>query len=148
MAKWFSRAEPEPEGPFFVWKKEDHSVGVAMFDQEHQRLTKLMSQIHASVNEDRDRDRAKNLLEALIHETGAHFAHEERVMEEVGYPEREAHAAEHAALLQQAKDLFQKFQSGTISALALPAFLKTWLISHMQHTDRKYAAHMRRNGVR
>lgn len=148
MARWFSRAEPEPERPFFAWSKEDHSVGVVAFDQEHQRLAKLMSQIHATVHEDRDRDRAQRLLETLLYETGAHFAHEERVMEQVGYPEKEAHAAEHAALLLQAKELFQKFQSGNISALALPAFLKVWLISHMQDADRKYAAHMRRNGVR
>ncbi len=148
MAAWFSRAAPEPEGPFFAWTKEDHSVGVAAFDQEHQRLAKLMSQIHTTVHDDRDRDRAQKLLETLIHETGAHFAHEERVMDQVSYPEREAHAIEHATLLLQAKELFQKFQSGNISAMALPTFIKTWLIPHIQFQDRKYAAHMRRNGVR
>ena len=147
---WFSkpRSIPETAVPFFDWTSEDHSVGVSVFDKDHQRLAALMSQIHTTLQAKHDRDLAKKLMETLIHETQAHFDHEESVMMNVDYYEREAHAAEHAALIQQAKAMLQKVHGGGVSALALPNFLKTWLIAHIQTMDSKYSACMRRNGLR
>jgi hemerythrin-like metal-binding protein len=145
---WFSKGKPEPEPPFFSWSAEEHSVGVSVFDQEHQRLAALMSQIHASLQTNHDRGKAQRLLESFIAMAQEHFDHEERIMANIDYPDLAAHAAEHEALMEQAKAMFQRVQHGNISALTIPGFLKTWLIHHMQQTDRKYAAHMRRNGMK
>ena len=145
---WFSKSKPEPEVPFFAWSREEHSVGVTVFDQEHQRLATLMSQIHATVKEKRDRALALKLMESLIHETRAHFDHEERVLEEAGFPDLEAHVAEHTALIEHARVRLQLFRSGAIGALAMPNFLTAWLIPHMQVMDRKYAACLQRHGFR
>ena len=139
---------PEPGAPFFAWSSAEHAIGVTVFDEEHQRLAALMIQVHATLKEKQDRALAQNLMGALIYETWAHFDHEERVMEEVGFHEREAHVAEHAALIQQAKDLLQKVLWGDISSQAMPGFLMTWLIPHIQITDRKYAACLQRHGFR
>jgi len=148
MSMWFSKGKPEPEPPFFSWSQEEHSVGVSIFDQEHQRLAALMSQIHATLQTSHDRDKAQRLLEAFIVAAQAHFDHEERIMANTDYPDQAAHATEHEALMDQAKAMFQRVQQGSISALSIPGFLKAWLIHHMQHTDRRYAAHMRRNGMK
>ena len=107
-----------------------------------------MSQVHASLVKKRDRVRAQQLMETLIRETRAHFAHEEREMEAAGFPGREVHLAEHAVLLREAQDLLRQFLSGSLSAMALPNFLKNWLIPHIQGSDRKYAGTLRRHGVR
>ena len=85
---------------------------MTVFDQEHERLVTLIGQIHATVQEKHDRALAQNLMESLIHQTQAHFEHEESVMDNIEFPEREAHVAEHAALIQQAKELLQKVQNG------------------------------------
>jgi len=145
---WFSKAKPkpDPEDPFFAWSQEACSVGVNLFDQEHEQLAALMGQIHATLLENHDRDQAQRLMESLIHATGAHFDHEERVMEEVGYAGREAHAAAHETLIREAKDLLHKYKTGAISSMALPGFIKTWLLPHIQ-MDRKYSACLRRNGI-
>ena len=147
---WFSKPAPSPEheAPFFAWSREEHGVGVAIFDQDHERLAVLMSRINTALQEKHDRALALRLMDSLIQETQAHFDHEEWVMEQVGYPDREAHAAEHSALIQEVKLLLQKFQKGGISALAVPNFLKAWFIPHMKSTDRKYAACLRRSGLR
>ena len=143
-----SKAIPEPETPFFVWSSAEHAIGVTVFDEEHQRLAALMSQVHATLKDKQDRALAQNLMGALIYETWVHFDHEERVMEEVDFHEREAHVAEHAALIQQAKDLLKKVQRGDLNSQAMPDFLVTWLIPHIQITDRKYAACLQRHGFR
>ena len=143
-----SQANPEPEVPFFVWSNAEHAIGVTVVDQEHQRLAALMSQVHDTLRTKEDRALAQNLMGALIYETWVHFDHEEKVMAEVGFHEREAHVAEHAALIQQAKGMLQKVQKGDISSQAMPDFLMTWLIPHIQITDRKYAECLQRHGFR
>lgn len=147
---WFSKSKPTPEtsNPFLTWSSDEHSVGVTVFDQEHERLVTLMGQIHTALQVRHDRALAQSLMASLVHQAQAHFEHEESVMDNLDFPEREAHVAEHAVLLQQANDLLQKVQNGTISALAVPSFLKTWLVPHMLNVDRKYSAYMRRNGLR
>jgi len=144
---WFSKKRPGPEPSFFAWSSEDYSVGVSIFDKEHEQLAALMNQIHASVIKHHDRDLALKLLESLIQLTHSHFDHEEGVMVNIDFHEREAHIAEHAALMREAKTMLRSVQTGGASALAIPTFLKTWLIHHMQTTDRKYSACMRRNGL-
>ena len=143
-----SKTIPEPETPFFVWSSVEHTIGVTVFDEEHQRLAALMSQVHATLKDKQDRALAQNLMGALIYETWVHFDHEERVMAEVGFHGREAHVAEHAALIQQAKDLLKKVQRGDLNSQAMPDILVTWLIPHIQITDRKYAACLQRHGFR
>jgi hemerythrin-like metal-binding protein len=145
---WFSKPKPEPKPPFFVWSEQDHSVGVAMFDEEHQRLTTMMAQIHESLQEEHDRLRALKLVEQLVQEARAHFTHEEDAMKEAHFPDLEAHAAEHTALIAQVENLLRQFTKGSMSAMIFPSFLRDWLIPHMQDYDRKYSATLRRQGLR
>jgi hemerythrin-like metal-binding protein len=144
---WFFKTKPQAKDRFFVWSDPEHSVGVAIFDSEHKRLTELMGKVHAALLEEHDRVRARLLMEELIQVTRNHFTHEEGVMAAAAYPDLEAHAAEHAALLAQAQDLLRQFRAGGLSALAFPVFLKNWLIPHIQGVDRKYASTLRRQGL-
>ena len=145
---WFSKAKQPTEEPFFPWSKEQYAIGVSLFDLEHERLAAIINEVHAVLTVDRDRPAAHLLMEKLIQQTREHFVHEERIMKETQFPDLEAHAAEHDALLNQAKELLRQFHEGRISALAFPAFLKSWLISHIQASDRKYAPAMKRGGIR
>ena len=97
---------------------------------------------------ERDRSAAHVLIDKLIQQTREHFVHEERAMMESRYPDLMMHANEHDALLNRAKELQRQLHEGRISALAFPAFLKTWLIAHIHDADRKYAPAMKRGGIR
>ena len=139
---------PEPDPPFFAWLEGEHGTGIPTFDKEHQKIFMIISRIHARAHEERVRTPPLDLLDQLRLELTAHFSHEEQVMEEAGFPDRAGHAAEHAALVRELQDLLKRFHSGGISVLALPAFLKKWFVTHISDSDRKYAAHLRRNGFR
>ena len=91
---------------------------------------------------------AVRLIEQLVQQTHAHFAHEEEAMEEAHFPDLEAHATEHAALIRRAQEILRQFRSGAISALVFPSFFRDWLIPHMRDYDRKYSAALRRHGMR
>jgi len=145
---WFSKPKLKPKPPFFVWSAVDHSVGVAMFDGEHQHLTTLMARIHEAVQGGHDRHLALMLMEQLVQETRIHFAHEEEAMEKAHFPDLEAHVAEHRALIAQAQNLLRQFTIGATSATMFPSFLRDWLIPHMRDYDRKYSVTLRRQGIR
>lgn len=142
---FFSKPKPEPNDVFFVWIPAEHTVGVARFDQEHQHLAQLLNHVHSVLVKQRDRTQALKLMEQLISETRSHFHREEIALQDAEFGDFEAHQEEHRALLQEAEDLVRKFKAGNVSALALPTFLKNWLISHIKGSDRKYAACLRRH---
>ena len=145
---WFSKRKPPADEPFFTWSNADYAIGVPTFDQEHERLAALIGNVHDALVDRHDRTQAVQFLETLIFETRAHFDHEERSMAEAGYKSLEAHVSEHEALIQDLQGLMRQFKGGNLSALALPAFLKNWLIPHIQHSDRQYAPILKRYGVK
>lgn len=145
---WFSKDKPQADSTFFSWSDQDHGVGVPAFDQEHQALARKLNQVHEALKHKPDRAKALQIMEEMLQETRAHFVHEEQAMEAAGYADREAHAAEHAALLLEARDLIHQFKGGAISALSLPTFLRKWLIPHIQQSDRKYKAALRQASLR
>jgi hemerythrin-like metal-binding protein len=143
---WFSRKPVTKEVAFFPWSKGEYSIGLNVFDLEHERLAALISSVHEAVLVDRDRAKAGRLLEHLIEQTRAHFNHEERSMADVEFPGLQAHVEEHERLLTDLRGLLRQFQSGTLSAMALPKFLKEWLVPHIQDSDRLYAPVVKRFG--
>jgi hemerythrin len=145
---WFSKPKPKPRIPFFVWSERDHSVGVGMFDEEHHHLTTMMNEINEALLEEHSRLRAQKLMEKLVQETHDHFTHEEDAMKEAHFPDLEAHAAEHTALIAQAEELLRQFAMGSVSGMMFPSLLRDWLIPHMQDYDRKCSATLRRQGLR
>lgn len=142
---FFSKPKTEPSEPFFLWSDTEHSVGVTRFDLDHRRIAELLNHVHTVLVKQRDRTQAVDLMEQLIAETRAHFHREELALADAGFPDLEAHQEEHGALIMEAQELVRKFKTGNVSALALPTFLKNWLISHIKGSDRKYAACLRRH---
>lgn len=63
-----------------------------------------------------------------------HFAHEERLMKKVRYPEIAAHVSEH-------NDLFTRLNSvaGSISRADLETFISDWIVNHIATSDAKLA---------
>jgi hemerythrin len=147
MFPW-SKAKPEPPAPaiFFPWTSE-LKIGVQRFDLEHQQMQALINQLHTLMVVKRDRPGADLLTDMLIQVTRTHFANEETLLAELNYPDCEAHAQEHSKLIVELRDLQRQFKAGTLSALAMPSFLKKWLVEHIQNTDRKYAAYVRAKGA-
>ncbi|WP_005033666.1 bacteriohemerythrin [Holophaga foetida] len=116
----------------------DRLVGIQRFDEQHERLASLITHLHSTMILRRDKPLSLQLFARLILETKRHFAAEMDLMEAFGYPDLEAHAREHAQLILEAEELARQYEEGHISALALPSFLKKWLITHIEESDRAY----------
>lgn len=130
------------------WNADLHT-GVQDIDEQHAVLVELLNAVHEAVRERRDALAGLRALDELIAYTRSHFAIEERLMGEVGYPEHAEHRIYHEALLDQIGALRQRLDTGeaTISAELLD-FLCVWLTRHIGESDRRfgdwYATHGRR----
>lgn len=110
-------------------------------------MAALIDRMHALMVVERDRPAADRLIDELLQVTRAHFAHEEALMEECAYEDREAHFREHSNLIEELRDLQRQFKAGTLSSLATPTFMKKWMLEHIQHTDRRYVSCLKAKGI-
>ncbi|XPV75043.1 MAG: bacteriohemerythrin [Desulfovibrio sp.] len=114
------------------------SVGFEEMDDDHKKLVGIVNTLNDAVADGCSDEDIEDILEELLSYTNWHFRHEERLMQEFEYPEYDAHKEEHSDLVQQASELFKKFQNGdkSVPELLLP-FLKEWLANHILGTDMK-----------
>lgn len=139
-------ASSPTETAFIAWS-EDLCIGIRRFDEEHERLAAFISHLYTTMILRRDKVLSRQIFERLILETRRHFDAEEALMQDLGYPDWQTHVAEHAQLLADAEELARNYDLGHISALALPAFLKKWLLHHIETSDRAYIEFFKANGV-
>ncbi len=146
MFPW-NKPKPTSLEPFLPWTPA-HRIGIRRFDLEHQHLAELVNQLHTLMVVKRDRVAADQLTDLLLQAARTHFASEEGLLGELGYPACEAHIREHSSLIDELRDLQRQFKAGTISALAMPAFLRKWLLEHIETHDRSYVEFLRSKGER
>ena len=147
MFPWSKPKNPLPaQGVFLPWTAE-LKIGISQFDLEHQQMGALINQLHTLMVVKRDRVAADQLTDVLIQVTRTHFASEEALLSELDYPDREPHFQEHSSLIAELRDLQRQFKAGTLSALAMPTFLKKWLLEHIQNSDRRYVQFLKSKGI-
>lgn len=113
------------------------TTGDEMLDREHADLAKLIDRVrHVSQSANRDLEVMHILSEMYLY-AKAHFFDEEWLMERVGFPEREAHAAMHKIFLTKTHELTDACLAGALDFTALGDFLADWLTQHVLQHDAK-----------
>ena len=125
-----------------------YSVEIAEIDREHRQLFGLLNELYAAMQEGQADQVVGKVLDRVLDYAVLHFAHEEALFTQHGYPDAAAHRAEHAELTAQAKALAQRLRSGTgdVSVGTLK-FLCDWLSRHILGSDRRYAPFLAQQGV-
>ncbi len=134
--------------PFISWD-ESMSVGVAEFDNHHQKLVALVNKLFDAMKAGKAKEVLGDILKELMEYTKYHFEAEERLMREYAYPGFVTHRAEHEKLVQEVSTLYQKFQAGDIFlSLDTMNFLKEWLAKHILQSDMAYKPFFNQKGIR
>lgn len=132
----------------FVWDAK-YTLNIAEIDRQHQNLFALFNELYEAMQEGHGNDVVGHVLDSVLDYTNYHFAYEEKLLGQYGYPDEAPHRAEHAKLGEQARLLVQKLQAGQNHvAMATLKFLCDWLNNHILGSDRKYAAFLIEKGVR
>ena len=126
------------------------SVGVAELDNDHKKLVEMLNDLYESIKAGRGKEKVGSTLDKLITYTCVHFAHEEKFFAQTKYAATAEHKKEHADLTAQVLAVQKKYKEGATSVISLEImnFLKNWLLTHIQGSDKKYVSHLNANGIR
>ena len=108
---------------FWPWSKE-LEVGIGEIDEQHKWLVDLTNQLHDAL------------------EGGA-----EDLFLRLGYPETDAHKAEHNKFTGQIMNLIERHENGDSAGEKTLELLKDWLTHHILKVDKAYVDHFRANGI-
>lgn len=132
---------------FLSWD-DRYNVGIAAIDDDHRRLLNLVNQFQTAVDYSTGGHFEQEALDALVDYTKTHFAREEQLMDQYGYPDAENHKRQHREMIDKVEALSATYRQDPDRSLeeAL-AFLKKWLMDHIGGTDQQYAGFFRDKGV-
>ena len=124
------------------------TTGIESIDDQHRHLVDLVNKFEEASRRGKGSRVMSDILNDLAGYTQEHFAHEERIMRESGYPGLEKHMARHRSLLQKVERFQFEFESqGRRVTTEVRDFLKYWVRSHILKDDMAYAAHLDKNRV-
>jgi len=117
------------------------SVGIDHLDDHHRRLIELLNQLGGAVTLGDSRQVTGMVLGELIRYVFYHFGEEERLMEEAGYSDLDAHRQSHRIMADHVRSLEKAYDRdpSAVVAAELHTFLADWLVHHITAEDRRYA---------
>lgn len=130
----------------FQWN-DSFSVKVNAMDDQHKKLFEITRELYSAMQSGQGKKVVGDVLQRLIDYTVHHFASEEALMEQNGYPDLAQHQAEHRALTDKVVAFQEKFNAGqAVITSELMTFLQEWLTGHIHNIDRRYGEFMNAKG--
>jgi hemerythrin len=140
--------------PKIVWGKR-YSINVKELDEQHRRIAELVNSMNDRI---KAHDDSEGLLEGfaeLIKFTKGHFAAEEALMKELGYPDFKKHKKEHKELINLLLDIKKRFRRETKSFADFDYDVaKDWLVIHgdwfsvhIIHSDKSFGTFLNKKGI-
>ncbi|ADU63729.1 MAG: bacteriohemerythrin [Pseudodesulfovibrio sp.] len=116
------------------------SVNVPAIDNQHKELIRIANVLINAVSLGRDDRVVGDVIRKLRDYTVFHFSSEETLMQDIRYPKRAEHEAEHRRLKQSVKN-YQRvlYKKESITPHEVLDFLKEWLLTHILTFDRELA---------
>ncbi len=126
-----------------MWRlewNEGLSVCIPEIDAEHRRFIDLVNYLNEAIMARMDVQVIKRCMQAILDDAAAHFAHEESLFKEWGYPAAGEHAERHARMIVSLHWIMGRFERGGTELEWIEAGLqvKQALIEHLLHEDMKY----------
>lgn len=127
---------------FIDWS-EEYTTGIPSIDEQHRHLLDLVNKFEEAGRRGRGSRIMSDILNDLAGYTQEHFAHEEKIMQESGFPGLEEHMARHRSLLQKVERFQFEFGTQDVKISAeVREYLQYWVRSHILQHDMAYVAHL------
>jgi hemerythrin len=131
----------------FRWTT-DYAVGIRQIDEEHQRLFGFAESLHRAMLDGKGTAALAKLHGDLVNYTVYHFAHEEHLMERIGYPDYRQHLQEHENLRSRVRAIQDRLVSGEITmTIEVMQFLMAWLNRHITTSDYRIGSYIKTSGL-
>jgi len=111
-------------------------------DLDHQRLIEIINRLWVA-DSTGNRQVIEFVLDDLVNYTEFHFAREERLMEQAGFPERARHGEIHRGIRRRLEEIRWEYFQGIRDELRgeLLEFVTVWLNKHILEEDMQYSGY-------
>lgn len=119
-----------------VWKNE-LNTGIHEIDTQHQRIVQYINALD-DARLTNDQRTVGRIIEETIDYTASHFAFEEAMLDDAGYPFSSPHKKVHEIFVRRVVEFQARFEGGEPVLTELHAMLSRWLFNHIRHEDGAY----------
>lgn len=140
------------EAPIFRWN-EQFETGIAIIDEQHQTLVRLLNRLASTLTQDHDSDSLNRLLQELTDYAALHFRTEEEIWQQHfdGDQWHREHRQSHQDFVRKIAEMRQAKATAPIEVMVgdMLKFLTHWLAQHMLDSDQRMArvVHAIENGA-
>ncbi len=118
--------------------KDDYETGIPSVDHEHRELIELINTLHGQMRAEASHDQVMQALGEIFAQISAHFALEEKIMQDRHYRAFAEHKLDHETLLDELLDIMDSVdEDGAFSADELSVDLDRWFSDHFRTHDAK-----------
>jgi hemerythrin-like metal-binding protein len=122
---------------------------VTTIDQQHQELVRMLSSLNEAVKNTESREKIYRIIDDVIAFTRLHFATEELLMVQSGYPDIEWHKDRHKELIQDALHL--KGKLAYVGEELFTDWFNHWpfakVLAHIQFADKQFEEQILQSGL-
>lgn len=125
--------------------REEFETGSASIDHEHREMIGLINALHGALGGADARDAVTDFLDEINAHIAAHFALEERMMRDIGYPEMAEHKADHEHLLDEIRDIMERHAADEFFDYedVLAERLRVWFTEHFRTQDARLEKYLK-----
>jgi hemerythrin len=126
-----------------------YSVNISLFDEQHKKLFELINKaniVEALNNNTKD---VLAILDQMTEYALKHFETEEHYMKEFNFSGYQAHRNEHIDFTNTTIGYQNRVIGGDYQIInEILEYLMSWLVNHIQVTDKKYIDCFKKNGLK
>jgi hemerythrin len=119
--------------------KDSYRIGNDRIDLQHQQLFEMANAFFMA----EDQAALLRCAMALYHQVSAHFADEEALMREVGFPDYAEHVSTHQEILSRLDRISKYVGSLQYDKEQIRAVMIGWALDHIAYSDIKIASYIR-----
>jgi hemerythrin len=118
---------------------DEYSVDNGPIDEQHRQLVEIVNKFDEAQKRGKGTRIMNEILNDLMGYTQEHFAFEENLLAEAGYPALKQHQSKHRQLIQKLEKIQYDFtQNGKRVTKEMGDILKYWLTDHILKDDKAY----------
>jgi hemerythrin len=125
---------------YIVWNDRYH-VGVPIIDEQHRGIVSAINTLFEFIRQGEGQEALKPTFLVLEQYTRLHFKTEERLLQQIKYPDFEAHVGLHRKLVDNTEQIRRTSLASNDPDMVM-VFLKEWWMGHINKEDRKYAPYV------
>ena len=121
------------------------ATGINLIDNQHRHLVDLTNELYRACTRGGDElDTVfKETMSRVVEYVRFHFGSEQQMLQRVKYPKYAEHKAEHDSLIKTVLETTRDYgDKKRFVPNNFVRFLKDWIVGHIGHSDKQYAAYV------